>query len=189
MRVNFNVDKIDIHSLPSLPIPERYNLPLIGSVYFVLSEGDEVLYIGKTKRLFQRWKAHECCAELDNPKRARIAWLEVEDEIERCSLEKELISKYCPRLNRNSKPIQKPIRRQECSDFSNIDDFLTTRETAEILGISDARIRQLIYAGRLPSQKIGQMNLIKKSDLELVRIRKSGRPKKDNSIKAKEIKK
>jgi excisionase family DNA binding protein len=60
-----------------------------------------------------------------------------------------------------------------------MNDLLTTRESAEILGISDARIRQLIYAGRLPSQKIGQMNLIKRADLELIRVRKSGRPKKE----------
>ncbi len=62
-------------------------------------------------------------------------------------------------------------------------DFLTTRESAEILGISDARVRQLIYAGRLPSEKIGQMNLIKKEDLELVRERKVGRPAKVKSEK------
>ena len=59
-------------------------------------------------------------------------------------------------------------------------DLLTTREAAEILKISDARVRQLIYAGKLPSQKIGQMNLIKESDLELVKDRKTGRPKKQS---------
>lgn len=63
-------------------------------------------------------------------------------------------------------------------NFLRMKEFLTTREAAEILNVSDARIRQLIYAGRLPSQKIGQMNLIKKSDLELVKDRKAGRPKK-----------
>lgn len=66
-----------------------------------------------------------------------------------------------------------------------MNDLLTTREAAEILEISDARIRQLIYAGRLPSQKIGQMNLIKKTDLDLIRERKSGRPKKGDGIKEK----
>ncbi len=60
-----------------------------------------------------------------------------------------------------------------------MEDLLTTREAAEILEISDARVRQLIYAGKLPSQKIGQMNLIKKSDLEFVKDRKTGRPSKD----------
>ena len=63
--------------------------------------------------------------------------------------------------------------------FFRMEDLLSTREAAEILEISDARVRQLIYAGKLPSQKIGQMNLIKKSDLELVKDRKTGRPPKD----------
>ena len=58
-------------------------------------------------------------------------------------------------------------------------DLLSTREAAEILKISDARVRQLIYAGRLPAQKIGQMNLIKKVDLELVKNRTTGRPPKE----------
>lgn len=62
-------------------------------------------------------------------------------------------------------------------------DLLTTREAAEILKISDARIRQLIYAGKLPAQKIGQMNLIKKSDLELIKDRKTGRPSKKDITK------
>ncbi len=60
-----------------------------------------------------------------------------------------------------------------------MEDLLSTREAAEILEISDARVRQLIYAGKLPSQKIGQMNLIKKSDLELIKDRKTGRPPKN----------
>jgi len=64
-------------------------------------------------------------------------------------------------------------------NFFRMEDLLSTREAAEILEISDARVRQLIYAGKLPSQKIGQMNLIKKSDLELVKDRKTGRPPKD----------
>lgn len=68
-------------------------------------------------------------------------------------------------------------------NFLCMKDLLTTREAAEILNISDARIRQLIYAGRIPSQKIGQMNLIKKSDLELVKDRKTGRPPKAKETK------
>ena len=65
-------------------------------------------------------------------------------------------------------------------NFLRMKDLLTTREAAEILKISDARIRQLIYAGRIPSQKIGQMNLIQRSDLELVKDRKPGRPPKES---------
>jgi excisionase family DNA binding protein len=58
-----------------------------------------------------------------------------------------------------------------------IEGYLTTRETAEKLGVSEGRVRQLIAENRLPTTKIGNSNLIKESDLELVRDRKrTGRP-------------
>jgi excisionase family DNA binding protein len=60
-----------------------------------------------------------------------------------------------------------------------IEGYLTTRETAEKLGVSEGRVRQLIAENRLPTTKIGNSNLIKESDLELVRERKrTGRPPK-----------
>jgi len=59
-----------------------------------------------------------------------------------------------------------------------MNDLLTTSEVADIVGLSDARIRQLIYAKILPSTKIGNMNLVKRDDLQLLDNRKQGRPKK-----------
>lgn len=55
---------------------------------------------------------------------------------------------------------------------------LTTSGVAERLGLTDARIRQLIRAGRLPAEKIGRDYLINEKDLKLVSDRKPGRPKK-----------
>jgi excisionase family DNA binding protein len=55
--------------------------------------------------------------------------------------------------------------------------LLTTTEAAERLGITPMRVRQLIRAGRLPSQQFGRDHLIKESDLTLVAERKPGRPK------------
>ena len=63
-------------------------------------------------------------------------------------------------------------------------DLLTTSEVAEIEGISDARVRQLIYAGKLPAEKIGNMNLVRRADLKLLRNRKPGRPPKDKTKQA-----
>lgn len=62
-----------------------------------------------------------------------------------------------------------------------IEGYLTTREVAEKLGVSEGRVRQLIAEKRLPTTKIGNSNLIKESDLELVRERKrTGRPTKNS---------
>lgn len=56
--------------------------------------------------------------------------------------------------------------------------LLTTKETAERLGVSVARIHQLISEGRLPAEKMGRDYFIKEDDLKLVEDRKPGRPPK-----------
>ena len=60
----------------------------------------------------------------------------------------------------------------------DLKDYLTTTEAAEKLGVNGSRIRQLIRDGKLPATKLGNNNLIKLSDLELVRVRPNGRPRK-----------
>jgi len=61
-----------------------------------------------------------------------------------------------------------------------IEGYITTKEAAEKLNVSEGRIRQLVADGRLPAVKVGQTNLVKESDLELVKDRKTGRPKKED---------
>lgn len=56
--------------------------------------------------------------------------------------------------------------------------MLTTSEVAERLNVSMRRVRALIEAGRLPSKQFGRDHLIKEGDLQLVTIRKPGRPPK-----------
>ena len=53
---------------------------------------------------------------------------------------------------------------------------LTTPEAARKLGVTDARVRQIIAAGRLPARKFGPVWLIEESDLDRVRVRRAGRP-------------
>ena len=55
---------------------------------------------------------------------------------------------------------------------------LTTKEAAERLGVSPARIRQLVLAGDLPAEKFGRDLMIKEGDLKLVEDRPMGRPPK-----------
>jgi excisionase family DNA binding protein len=59
-----------------------------------------------------------------------------------------------------------------------VNEFLTTNQAAERLGVSAIRVRQLIAEGRLPAQKFGTAHMIKESDLKLVEDRKVGRPPK-----------
>ena len=55
--------------------------------------------------------------------------------------------------------------------------LITTKEAAERLGISKARILQLIRAGRLKAHKFGRDLQIREGDLAEVADRKPGRPK------------
>jgi len=54
---------------------------------------------------------------------------------------------------------------------------LTTAQAATILQISRSRILKLIEAGRLPAKKLGRDWLIRLEDLELVKVRRPGRPR------------
>jgi excisionase family DNA binding protein len=57
--------------------------------------------------------------------------------------------------------------------------LLTTQETAQLLGLSDGRVRRMILDGILKAEKFGSSNMIKRSDAEKVKIHgKAGRPKK-----------
>ncbi|MBA3438365.1 MAG: helix-turn-helix domain-containing protein [Pyrinomonadaceae bacterium] len=56
--------------------------------------------------------------------------------------------------------------------------LLSTAEVAERLGVTVGRVQHLIWAGRLPAQKIGRDYVIQEEDLKLVADRPTGRPSK-----------
>lgn len=56
--------------------------------------------------------------------------------------------------------------------------IISTKEAAEILGISVRRVQVLIKEGRLPAREIGGTFVIEEKNLKLVQERKPGRPKK-----------
>jgi excisionase family DNA binding protein len=55
---------------------------------------------------------------------------------------------------------------------------LTTKEVADLLGITTRRVTALIQAHQLPAEKFGRDYLINPKDLKLVSNRKAGRPRK-----------
>ena len=59
--------------------------------------------------------------------------------------------------------------------------LLTTKESAEKLGVSVRRVQAMITDGSLPASKLGRDYVIKESDLELVKDRKPGRPAKEKN--------
>ena len=59
--------------------------------------------------------------------------------------------------------------------------LLSTAQAAKKLGISPARVQQLIWAKKLPAQQVGRGYVINEADLKLVEGRKPGRPLKQKS--------
>lgn len=60
--------------------------------------------------------------------------------------------------------------------------YVTTTEAAERLGVSSARVRQLVASGKLPATKFGPVNMVKEADLALVEHRPGvGRPPKSGA--------
>lgn len=62
--------------------------------------------------------------------------------------------------------------------------LLSVKDAAEVLQLSEQRIKQLIYEERLQAEKVGNQWIIFESDLEAVKERQTGRPpKKKQGIK------
>ena len=59
--------------------------------------------------------------------------------------------------------------------------LLSTTQAAERLGVTVPRVQTLIWAGRLPAQRVGRSYAIYEDDLKLVENRKPGRPPKGKS--------
>ena len=62
-------------------------------------------------------------------------------------------------------------------------DLISSKIAAEKLGISIRRVQALVTSGKLPAQKIGNSFVIQEEDLEFVKERTPGRPKKEDPQK------
>ena len=62
---------------------------------------------------------------------------------------------------------------------------ISTAEAAKRLGVTANRVRALIDAKRLKATKLGNVWLIDPKDLEAVRQRKPGRPRKSRKSRSK----
>ena len=63
------------------------------------------------------------------------------------------------------------------------EDYISTTDAADRLGITRQRVLQLIEAGRLPAKLFANVYIIRTSDLSLVEERTPGRPPKAKMAK------
>lgn len=70
-----SVQSIDPFALPAVNLSERSQLPITSCIYFCLSSSNEVLYIGMTEQLKQRWRTHHRYKQLQAIGGVRIAYI------------------------------------------------------------------------------------------------------------------
>jgi excisionase family DNA binding protein len=56
-------------------------------------------------------------------------------------------------------------------------DLIGTSEAAEMLGVSQNRIRQLIASGQLPAERVGRSFVIRRPNLDAFAALPPGRPR------------
>lgn len=91
--------------LPSVPLLNRKNLHRWGGVYFVIRDKQEVLYVGQSPLIKDRWNQHQCLKRLneDDKQRSRIYWFAADENLK--ALEAAFIHRFQPLLNRYYPPL------------------------------------------------------------------------------------
>ena len=98
--MSINIEQIDPFSLPSVELGQRDRLPRISAIYFTILNA-EILYIGKSGNLHQRWKTHHRINLLQTYGEVIIAWLALSEEEESSidDLEMACIEHFNPVIN------------------------------------------------------------------------------------------
>jgi DNA-binding Xre family transcriptional regulator len=136
-----DIENINIHSLLTLPISERKNLPETSGLYFVIS-GEEIIYIGVSINLKQRWLTHHKLKTILCFNFLKIAYILLERGDLSIS-EKEAIDYFRPKLNsanRNYPLLTKSKEPKAPNEIPMISNLvkLRIREVAEERGITTA---------------------------------------------------
>ena len=99
---------IDPLELPSVPLLNRKKLYRWGGVYFLIRDKRDILYIGQSSLIKDRWNQHQSLRYLsdDEQQRSRIHWLESNENLKQ--LEAIFIHRFHPPLNRYYPPLNPP---------------------------------------------------------------------------------
>lgn len=115
----------DILFLPSVPMAKLDTLPPKPGLYFVLSPENQLLYIGRSINLQQRWGSHHRKKQTTAAEGA-VFYLEVDAETDMDVLEEELIQLLHPLWN------QEPIPDDCRSDGSRAKKQISVRIDPEV---------------------------------------------------------
>ena len=107
------LENIKLSELPSVYLLDKDKLPNCACIYFVSDSKGQILYIGRTVNLVERWREHHRFNQLkrfNRKDRVSISWMTCSNDINTLSsLENELIKLYKPPLN--SSRVVVPVRK------------------------------------------------------------------------------
>jgi predicted GIY-YIG superfamily endonuclease len=107
------LNNIKLSELPSVYLLEKYKLPSCAAIYFVGDSKGQVLYVGRTVNLVNRWQDHHRFNQLkrlNQKNRISISWLSCSNDRNTLSnLENDFIKLYKPPLNWSK--VVSPVRR------------------------------------------------------------------------------
>ncbi len=90
----------------------------------------------------------------------------IEEQIEQLPVGDEQVFEFCIKADL----IAIEIRQLEAQNLNAVMRLLTAQEAAEVLGVNDSRIRQLILAGQLPATKQGGHWILSEVDVYSYKI-------------------
>ena len=99
---------IQVLQLPGVVLSQKKFLPKISSIYFVISNSKEIIYIGKAKNLYRRWGDHHLFERLKCQENITIAWLSVQNSDLLFEIETAMIKHFQPVFNKRQKHKNEP---------------------------------------------------------------------------------
>lgn len=168
--------RVEVSALPFVTFGQRAGMPNDPAIYFILGERDEVLYVGRSVRLRQRWEAHPQKMPAAALGARRVAWHLV-DEAALVDAELAMIRQFRPPLNANGLPVD--LTGPAVPAGVGERELLTIPQAAQRIGMSRAVLWRHVKAKHLASEQHGPYTLIDAEELARFQAipREGGRPR------------
>ena len=134
---------------PSVEYGQRGSLPALAGVYCVMSGGGNLLYIGQSLNICQRWKGHHLQRQFKAGASLHIAYRETFSEAGRLKMEAILIRRHQPRWNVNLLPRWSKVGAIATPQARAMSEELTTADVAERLKRPERTVRLWCKQGLL----------------------------------------
>jgi excinuclease UvrABC nuclease subunit len=136
---------VDIAALPKAALTDNRALPAYGGVYFALDGASRVWYVGIATSLRERHMDHDRMPDFKRAGVTQIAWMQEVNDAKRRSLEKALVERFNPPLNRNLRQhdvLPLPLLPLGRTPQEDIDRFIAVKIQIEALELELEQLKR-----------------------------------------------